>query len=102
MEHMNMNEANDMVETVVETTKAVVENPNIGIGGKLLAIGGAVVTGIGGYFIGKSVKDKDQIAEKQRKKANARYKKQGYIICKQVPTEDGGIMMVPIDEEETK
>lgn len=102
MEHMNMNEANTMVETVVETTKAVAENPNIGIGGKLLAIGGAVLTGVGGYFIGKTVKDKDKIEEKHRKKTNAKLKKQGYIVCKQVETEDGGTVLVPIDTEESK
>lgn len=101
MENMNMENATEMVNNVVEmATPANGKGTNVvGIVGGVV---GALATAVGGYFIGKGIKNKDENADKRRKKENAKLKKQGYIICKQVETEDGGIMMVPIEDDESK
>lgn len=94
----NMNEIKDVViEEVVENVEVPTTTGGHKFGLVELVTGGVVV--VASALAGLAYKNRDKIKKNKRKKQIAKWKKEGYIVCKEFD-ENGTIKCVPITDED--
>lgn len=95
----NMNEINDIVvEEVVENMEVPTTTGGHKVGLVELVTGGILMAAaaIGGV----AYKNREKIKKNKRKKQITKWKKEGYIVCKEETDGKGMIRCIPITDED--